>query len=273
MKKKIFNLNQFSNLFTMKNKVIAIFGGTGKLGEQFAKTLNHYGAKVYVLDIKAKLKNNSESSYLKCDVQKENSINSAFKKIYSKEKKIDVIIYNVYSKPNNYYKSFENYDLKVWKKVVDSNLTGAFLVSQAAIKKFLKDKIPGNIIFLSSTYGVSGPDPSIYEGLKSKKNIYGGKFPLNTPAAYSSTKTGLIGLSKYIATNFGKYKIRSNVLSPGGVFDNQEKTFVTKYTNKVPLKRMAKWSDYNGAILFLASDASKYMTGANLIVDGGWTAW
>jgi NAD(P)-dependent dehydrogenase (short-subunit alcohol dehydrogenase family) len=273
MKKKIFNSNQASNLFSMRNKVAVIFGGTGKLGEQFSNTLSQYGAKVYVLDIKVKTKKNYESSYLKCDVQKESSINAAFKKIYSKEKKIDVIIYNVYSKPNNYYKSFENYDLKVWKKVVDSNLTGAFLVSQAAIKKFLKDKIPGNIIFLSSTYGVSGPDPSIYEGLKSKKNIYGGKFPLNTPAAYSSTKTGLIGLSKYIATNFGKYKIRSNVLSPGGVFDNQEKTFVTKYTNKVPLKRMAKWSDYNGAILFLASDASKYMTGANLIVDGGWTAW
>jgi NAD(P)-dependent dehydrogenase (short-subunit alcohol dehydrogenase family) len=163
--------------------------------------------------------------------------------------------------------------LNTWKKVVDSNLTGAFLVAQAAIKAFLKRKINGNIIFLSSTYGVVGPDPSIYQGLNSKKNIYGGKFALNTPAAYSSTKTGLIGLAKYIATNFGKYKIRANVLSPGGVYDKQEKKFVNKYKNKVPLNRMADWKDYNGAILFLASDASKYMTGTNLIIDGGWTAW
>ena len=273
MTKKIFNSKQFNSLFSMHNKVVAIFGGTGKLGEEFAKTLSNYGAKVYVLDIKNKTKKNNETFYLKCDVQKQSSINSAFKNILKKEKKIDVVIYNVYSKPNNYYKSFENYQLKTWKKVIDSNLTGAFLVSQTAIRRFIKDKIKGNIIFLSSTYGGVGPDPSIYEGLKPRKNISGGRFALNTPAAYSSTKSGLIGLSKYIATNFGKFNIRSNVLSPGGVYDYQEKIFVKKYKNKVPLKRMAHWSDYNGAILFLASDASRYMTGSNLIIDGGWTSW
>ena len=94
----------------------------------------------------------------------------------------------------------------------------------------------------------------MYKGLSSKKNIYGGKFSLNTPAAYSSTKSGLLGLSKYIATSFGKYNIRSNILSPGGVFDNQEKKFVHNYKSKVPLNRMANWSDYDGAIL-LSSDA------------------
>ena len=114
----------------------------------------------------------------------------------------------------------------------DTNLTGAFLVSQLAIKNFLKKKNKGNIIFLSSTYGIVGPNPEIYKDLKAKKNIYGGKFSLNTPAAYSATKSGLIGLSKYIATNFGKYKIRSNILSPGGVFDNQERKFIKNYTSK-----------------------------------------
>ncbi len=261
------------NLFSMKNKVVAIFGGSGKLGQEFSKTLSENGAKVYILDIKKNINKNNKIHFLKCDVQKQININSIFKKIIKKEGKIDVVIYNVYSKPNNYYNNFQNYNLRTWKKVIDSNLTGAFLVSQSAIKNFIKNKIAGNIIFLSSTYGVVGPDPSIYEGLNSKKNIYGGKFSLNTPAAYSSTKTGLIGLAKYIATNFGKSNIRANVLSPGGIYDNQEKKFVKQYKKKVPLKRMANWPDYNGAILFLASDASEYMTGSNLIIDGGWTAW
>ena len=118
-----------------------------------------------------------------------------------------------------------------------------------------------------------GPDLSIYESLSNKKNIYGGKFSLTTPASYSSTKSGLLGLMKYLATTCGKFGIRANSLTPGGVFDNQEKNFVKKYIKKDPLGRMANWSDYDGPILFLASDAYKYMTGSNLIIDGGWTAW
>lgn len=259
------------NLFSMKNKIVAIFGGAGNLGIQFERTLKAYGAKVYILD-KKNLKN-KKINYINCNVLRKNSIHFGLNKIIKKEKKIDVIIYNVYSKPVDYYKNFQNYNLKTWKKVIDGNLTGAFLVSQYAIKSFIKNKIKGNIIFLSSTYGVVGPSPDIYEGLKPKKNIYGGKFSLNTPAVYSSTKSSLIGLSKYIATNFGNQGIRSNILTPGGVFDGQEKSFLQKYKAKVPLKRMANWSDYNGAIIFLSSNASEYMTGSNLIVDGGWTAW
>lgn len=262
------------NLFSMKNKTVIIFGGAGKLGLRFEKILSQNGAKVYLLDIHNKnIKKEKNINFLKCNVGKEKSIKFAINNVIKKEKKIDVIIYNVYSKPENYYQNFEDYNLKTWKKVMDVNLTGAFIASQIAIKRFIKDKISGNIIFLSSTYGIVGPNPEIYSNLKPKKNIYGGKFSLNTPAAYSSTKSALIGLSKHIATHFGKYSIRSNVLSPGGVFDNQEKSFVKKYVSKVPLKRMANWSDYDGAILFLSSDASKYMTGSNLIVDGGWTAW
>lgn len=273
MSKKYNKSSNILDLFSMKNKVVAIFGGSGKLGQEFAKTLSQNGAKVYILDIKKKNFNFNNISFLRCDVKKNKDINNIFKKIIKKEKRIDTVIYNVYSKPKNYYKDFQNYDLKTWKKVIDSNLTGAFLVSQSAIQNFIRKKIQGNIIFLSSTYGLVGPDPSLYQGLISKKNIYGGKFALNTPASYSSTKTALIGLAKYIATNFGKFKIRANVLSPGGVYDNQEKKFHEKYRKKVPLNRMANWSDYNGAILFLASDASKYMTGSNLVIDGGWTSW
>ena len=96
---------------------------------------------------------------------------------------------------------------------------------------------------------------------------------MTTPAPYTASKSGLLGLAKYLSTSFGKNNIRVNCLTPGGVYDGQEKRFVENYRKKVPLGRMAKWDEYNGAILFLSSDASSYMTGSNLIVDGGWTAW
>ena len=261
------------NIFSLNNKTIVIFGGTGNMGLNFSSILAKSGAKVYLLDLKKKKIDNIQITFYKCDVTKINSVKRALNKIIKKEKNIDTLIYNVYAKPKEYYEKFQSYKLKTWEKVLQVNLTGAFLATQEIINHFIKKKIKGNIILISSTYGIVGPDPSIYQNLQSAKNIYGGKFSLNTPAAYTTTKSALIGLSKYIATNFGAYGIRANTLTPGGVFDGQEKKFVERYIKKVPLKRMAKWEDYEGAILFLASDASSYMTGSNLVIDGGWTAW
>ena len=116
-----------------------------------------------------------------------------------------------------------------------------------------------------------GPDNRIYDNLKS--NLYGGKFKLNSPAVYGASKSGLIGLMRNLATSYGKFNIRVNCLSPGGVFDGHEKKFDNQYKARVPLNRMASSTDYNGAIVFLSSDASRYMTGSNLVIDGGWTAW
>ena len=263
----------YENIFSMKNKKVVILGGTGNLGLNFSKTLSSAGAKIYLLDKIKKKTNDKNIFFSKCDVSSKKSIKISFEKIIKKEKKIDVLIYNVYSKPINYYQKFEQYNLKTWEKVMKTNLTGAFLCSQHMVNHFRKKKISGNIIIVLSTYGIVGPDLSIYEKLKGNKNIYGGKHSLTTPVSYTSSKSGLLGLTKYLATTCGKLGIRVNSLSPGGVFDFQEKKFVKKYIKKVPLGRMANWSDYNGAILFLASDASKYMTGSNLIVDGGWTAW
>ena len=267
------NKFNYKDIFSMKNKNVVIFGGTGNLGLNFSETLSSAGAKIFLLE-KIKKKISSKNTFFyKCDVNSKKNIESNLNKIIKKEKKIDVLIYNVYSKPINYYKNFENYDLKTWDSVMKTNLTGAFISSQYIINHFKKKKIPGNIIIVLSTYGLVGPDLSIYGKSKKHKNIYGGKYSLTTPAPYTSSKSGLLGLTKYLATTCGKYKIRVNSLTPGGVFDFQEKNFVKRYVKKVPLNRMAKWSDYNGPILFLASDASEYMTGSNLIVDGGWTAW
>jgi NAD(P)-dependent dehydrogenase (short-subunit alcohol dehydrogenase family) len=118
-----------------------------------------------------------------------------------------------------------------------------------------------------------GPDQRIYEGCSPTNNIYSTSESLNTPAVYSVTKGGLIAFTKYLATLFGHEKIRVNTLIPGGVFDDQEESFHRQYIKRTPLNRMAVWSDFNGAILFLVSDASRYMTGTDLIIDGGWTAW
>ena len=156
---------------------------------------------------------------------------------------------------------------------MQTNLSGAYKASKKMIGHFKKKNIQGNIILVLSTYGIVGPDFSIYKNLSSKKNIYGGKFSLTTPASYTASKSGLLGLAKYLSTSFGKNNIRVNCLTPGGVYDRQERKFVRNYSRKVPLGRMAKWDEYNGAILFLSSDASSYMTGSNLVVDGGWTAW
>ena len=262
----------YKNIFSLKNNKIVILGGSGKMGINFSKSLSSAGAKIILGDLNKKY-TNSKIKYRYCDVSKEDSINNFFQSVIKDEKKINTLIYNVYSKPKNYYQKFEKYENSVWNEVMNVNLSGAFKASKIAINHFKKNNIKGNIIFVLSTYGLVGPDKSIYKNLRSKNNIYGGKFSLNTPASYTTSKSGLLGLTKYLATTFGKDNIRVNALTPGGVFDNQEKLFVKNYSKKVPLGRMAKWHEYNGAILFLSSDASSYMTGSNLIIDGGWTAW
>ena len=267
------NKRKINAIFNMNNKTVAIFGGTGKIGTNFAKVLSLAGANVIILDIKRKKidKKNKKISFIKCDVGSEIQIKDAINDIIKNFKKIDVLIYNVYSKPKQYYKKFINYDTNTWKNVINVNLTGAYLATKYLISKNKSKNL--NFIYLLSTYGLVGPDISLYKGLSAKKNIYGGKYSLNTPAAYTATKSALLGFSKYISTNFWKRWSKIKLSYTHGVFDNQEKKFVKKYNSKVPLGRMAKWTDYNGAILFLASDASSYMTGSNLIVDGGWTAW
>ena len=189
--------------------------------------------------------------------------------------KIDVLVNNAAfncpadNKGCNFV-SFEDYPLELWKKSIDVNLTGMFICSQEAIRLMIKKKIKGSIINVSSIYGLVGPDQRIYHSIKhpedkSKKFV--------KPVDYSTTKSGVLNFTRYLAAMYGKHGIRVNTLTPGGVWDKQDKDFVENYSKKTVFGRMAEKTDYNGAILFLASDASKYMTGANLVVDGGWTCW
>ena len=270
------------DIFNMDGKVVAIMGGAGKMGQSFAEILSNAGASVWIIDLNEtktaaianKISDRSEGKVtgITCDLSNQDNISESFQQILDHESKIDSLIYNVYSKPEGYYSPFESYDVTTWKKVMESNVTGAFMSCQEVVKIFTNLGIPGSIVLTLSTYGIVSPDLRIYEGLKSKTNIYGGEDALTTPMAYTVSKSGLHGMIKWLAGAYGKHGIRVNGLTPGGVYDGQEEIFYNNYIYRVPLGRMATWDDYNGAILFLTSEASRYMTGANLVVDGGWTA-
>ncbi len=279
---KIPELQKIDAIFGLKGKVAVIFGGAGKMGQQFAITLGYAGAKVVLSDIDAKkckaaakkagALTSTSIIGLKCDASKEGQVQELFKKVHDMYGKIDILIYNVMAKPDGYYKPLNQYPVSTWEGVLNGNLTGAFLCCREA-KKYMEKSRGGSIVLTSSVYGIVGPDQRIYKDCSPKKNIYGGANPLNCPASYSASKAGLIGLAKHLAVQWGEFNIRVNVLVPGGVYDRQEESFHNEYVKRTPLGRMAVGSDYNGAVLFLASDASRYMTGATLVIDGGWTAW
>ncbi|MBV9322225.1 MAG: SDR family oxidoreductase [Chloroflexi bacterium] len=172
--------------------------------------------------------------------------------------------------PADYFAPFEDYKLDVWEQALRTNLTGMLLCAQAAGRQMLAQEPSGGVLVnISSTYGVVGPDQRLYEGVRSPYAQTG----FNTPVSYAVTKTAVLGLTRYLATYWGSKHIRVNALTPHGVFDNHDEAFVRNFVYRSPLGRMARNDEYRGALLFLVSDASSYMTGANLIVDGGWTAW
>lgn len=247
------------NSFRLTGKVILLTGGAGFLGKHFTRALTQAGAKVITADTQ-------KNADIQMDVSDKNSVQSGFDQVVKKYKRIDVVINNAAIDPkfdsqtNKNEALFENYPQELLDHSLAVNLKGYVLVAQAAVKQMLKQK-GGNIINISSIYGLTGPDQSIY--------------PKNTqkPVDYAVTKGGVVMLTKYLATTYGNKNIRVNTLSLGGVLKGHNKNFQKKYAARTPLGRMAKPKECTPPLIFLASDASNYMTGANLIVDGGWTAW
>ncbi|MBT7402687.1 SDR family oxidoreductase [Candidatus Woesearchaeota archaeon] len=258
-------------LFSLNDKVVVITGGAGMLGTQHAEILSDAGAHVVIVDIKQEFcdtvaqtitsRNNVEAIGIEADITNEIALKNAVEIINKKFGKIDILINNAAVKPKNLFNKFEEYSLEDWREVVSVDLDAVFLCSKIFGNEILKQK-KGVIINIGSIYGIVGPDQSIY-----------GDSPNKAPAVYSACKGGVINLTRYLATYFGDRGIRVNCLSPGGVNNNLDKDFIERYSKKTPLGRLAKKHELKGAILFLASDASSYMTGANLVVDGGWTAW
>ena len=269
-----------SKLFDIKNRNIVITGSSGLLGSQYANTLSAAGANVILVDLDSAKNKKLENSLIKkygtrarsytTDISNIQEVKKLAKNVLNDFKKIDGLINNAAytskgakaesAKP---YGSFENFPIKIWQKSIDINLTGVFFCSQVFGKIMVKQG-KGVIVNIASTYGLVGADQRIY-----------GKSGLNLPISYAATKGAVANLTRYLAAYWSEKNIRVNTLSPGGVLDAtyQDKKFIKKYSERTILGRMARKDEYNGAMLFLISDASSYMTGANLIVDGGWTAW
>ena len=269
-----------SKLFDLEDRNIVITGASGLLGSQYANTLSAAGANIILLDIDVvkneKLKStlvkkykNKISAYT-LDISNQTEVNKISKKVIKDFKKIDGLINNAAytskgakEKLDNAFGSFENFPIDIWQKSLDINLSGVFFCSQA-FGKIMAKQGNGLIVNIASTYGLVGADQRIY-----------GKSGLNLPISYAATKGAIVNFTRYLAAYWHGKNIRVNTLSPGGVMDKtyQEKSFIKKYSEKTILGRMANKDEYNGAMLFLISDASSYMTGANLVVDGGWTSW
>jgi NAD(P)-dependent dehydrogenase (short-subunit alcohol dehydrogenase family) len=260
----------FPEQFLLQKKIAVVTGGAGLLGTSIVTGLTQAGAKVYIADIdKAKsvaLEQQLTDKGLQCqwihlDSTDPQSIQTGISSIEHKDKKIDIWVNCAYPRTKDWSTKFEDITYESWKKNVDMHLNGYFLCCQKAAESMKKQQI-GSIINLGSIYGIVGPDFSLYKGTR-----------MTMPAAYSAIKGGILSLTRYLATYYGCYNIRVNAISPGGIFDNQPEKFVKNYKKKTPLGRMGKPDEVAASALFLASDASSYITGHILMVDGGWTVW
>lgn len=258
-----------------------VIGGLGQIGINSVKILLEAGASVEVIDIidesesirakslRSEFKVNN-LIFSKIDITNEHSVKEKILNTKSNFGNIDILVNHAHYKGNpellqpnsKFFSSFEDYPFDVWKDTIDVNLNGLFLITKE-VGLCMKNQKSGVIVNTASTYGIVSPNKSIY-----------GNSGINSPISYAVTKSAILNFSRYLATHWAEYNIRVNTLSPGGV-DNpgQSDEFKKNYANLTPLKRLAQENEYQGAILFLASDASAYMTGSNMIVDGGWTSW
>jgi len=269
--------------FDLTGCVAVVTGGVGLLGTEFCRTLAEAGAAVAVVDLNASAsqgtadtltKSGHQAVAITADITRPDSVNTMVEKTVSTFGRLDILVNSAALDPKfdpDAIKkgitpgAFEDYPLDQWNAAINVNLTGMFLVTQACAKQMLAQGKKGSIINICSTYGLNGPDQGIY--------VKDGERVAYKPVYYTVTKAGVIGFTKYLAAYYAGTEIRVNALTPGGVFNDHEDYFVKNYSAKTILGRMARKDEMNGALLFLASDASSYMTGNNLVVDGGWTAW
>ena len=269
--------------FDLNGRVAIVTGGAGLLGVEFSRALAEAGAAVVVADLaqdKAEemAQSLSDSGYWAAgfglDVTRIESARELASFTVGKFGRLDILVNSAALDPKFDPDaaakgitpgSFEDYPLEQWNTALNVNLTGMFLVTQACVQPMLEQGKKGSIINICSTYGLNGPDQRIY--------IKDGKRVAYKPVYYTTTKAGVMGFTKYLAAYYAGTDIRVNALTPGGVYNNHEEYFVKNYSAKTIMGRMAKKDEMNGALLFLASDASSYMTGNNVVVDGGWTTW
>ena len=244
-------------MFSIKNKVIVVTGGNGLLGKQMVSSFRNQGAIVIAADIHF---DNKGIDDIVIDITNENSVKNGIKSLIEKYKHIDGWVNNAYPRTKDWGNKFEDIELASWKQNVDWQMNSYFFMSQQVAIQMIKQQ-SGSIVNIASIYGVVAPDFSIYEGTN-----------MTMPAAYSAIKGGLVNLTRYMASYLGPKGINVNSVSPGGIYNSQNKIFVSNYEKKVPMQRMASSEDISPTVAFLLSDKSSYITGQNIIIDGGWTA-
>ena len=269
--------------FDLTGRVAVVTGGVGLLGAEFCRTLAEAGAAVVVVDLNASASQAAADSLTKggfkalavpTDITQPEAVNQLVEKTVSTFGRLDILVNSAALDPKFDPDAvskgitpgaFEDYPLDLWNSALSVNLTGTFLMTQACVRPMIAQGKKGSIINICSTYGLNGPDQRIY--------VKDGTRIAFKPVYYTVTKAGVLGFTKYLAAYYADTEIRVNALTPGGVFNNHEEYFVRNYSAKTILGRMARKDEMNGALLFLASDASSYMTGNNVVVDGGWTVW
>lgn len=242
----------------LKNKIIIVTGGNGLLGKSIIKRLTLEGA--FCINFEINHKTNEDLSQVYCDITNVESIDNALGLVISKYSKIDGLINNAYPRTKDWGNKFEEIEINSWKNNLDWQLNSYFYITQKVLVQMELQK-SGSIVNMASIYGVVGADFSVYEGTT-----------MTMPAAYSAIKGALINFTRYLASYFGPKQIRVNAVSPGGIYDNQNDLFVENYSRKVPMRRLGTPEDISPTVAFLLSDDAKYITGQNIIIDGGWTA-
>jgi NAD(P)-dependent dehydrogenase (short-subunit alcohol dehydrogenase family) len=272
------------NLFDLTGQVAIITGGAGMLGMQHAAAIAGAGGHVVIADLSREAviasANEIARTYqvealgVQTDVTAKPQVDAMVAAVVQKFGRVDILVNNAALTVKgggaraDYFAPFEDYPLDLWEKALQVNLTGVFLCCQAVGKVMVAQR-SGVVLNIASDVGNVSPDHRIYKGVKHADT----GMPFNTPVAYATTKAALINLTRYLATYWAQEGIRVNCLSPGGVYAGHDPQFLENISERIPLGRMARADEYQGAVLFLVSAASSYMTGANLIVDGGRTAW
>jgi NAD(P)-dependent dehydrogenase (short-subunit alcohol dehydrogenase family) len=270
----------YKKQFDLSDRIAIVTGAAGLIGQEFALGLLQAGAKVALLDVDQDANNVLGSKLagqfgpekimtVQCDVSNEASVQSAVDQVHGKWSVVDILCNNAATKSsdlNAFFAPFEEFSLSNFKEVMSVNVEGMALMAKAVSPTMLARK-KGSIIQTASIYGVVGPDFRIYENSRYLNRA------ITTPAVYAASKGAVISLTKYLATYWGPKGIRVNSITPGGVESGQNDEFKTRYSAKVPMGRMAERSEMTGTMLYLASNASNYVTGQNMIIDGGFTAW
>jgi len=266
-------------LFDLTGKTAVVTGGAGTLGRHFVSGLAEHGASVAIIDLHAEdvdaqakaIQSASGNRMLgiACDVAEPKAVKAAVARIEEELGPIDILHNNAATKGASldaFFAPIETFELDTWREIMAVNLDAMFLVAREVGRRMVQRR-KGSIVQTASIYGITGPDQRIYEG-----SVCNGR-PINTPAVYSASKAGVVGLTGYLAALWGSANVRVNTLVPGGVESGQNDVFKQRYSARVPLGRMARAEEMVGALIYLASDASSYVTGHTLVVDGGLHAW